>query len=184
MRRSRTAAVVPALALLAALTACATGSPASAEAIAERAEPAGIAPDLVWTADLSGFSLAVGSVGPYADEGMSSIWTRVADDGLAMVTLLTTRQPDPEAVPCAELADAVGAEALTCDVAVDGGYVTLRSEGVSASALREIAESVHVPSATELDRLFADVPTFDGPTERGDLPPGDGAPDNSVGEGG
>mgnify|MGYP005819029743 CR=1 FL=1 len=182
---SRAVAVVPALALALALGACGSSTPASPSTIAERVEPVGIAPDLVYTADVDGFSLAVGSVGPYADEGMSAIWTRPGDDGLAVLTLTTSRAPADDSEPCTELEDAAGNATLTCWVAVSAGHVTLTGEGVGAARLREVAESVRVPTAGELDRLFADVPVPQEPVERGDLPAeGDGAPDNSVGAGG
>lgn len=185
MTARRAAAALLALLVLAELGACASGTPASPDEIARRSEPVGIAADLVYTADVDGFSLAVGSVGPYADEGMSAIWTRPADDGLQVVTLLTTRAAEPGLAPCAELADVAGATELRCTVAMaDDAHVTLAGEGVDGGTLRAVAETVRVPSPSDLGRLFADVRMPEGPVERGDLPPGDGAPDNSVGVGG
>lgn len=175
--------VVPAIALL--LAGCGSGEPASPASIAEIAQPAGIAPELVYTADIDGFDLVTQAVGPFGTDGMSAIWTRSGGDDYAVVTLTTDRIPDPDAVPCDELGDQAGAAGLRCGVVVDGVHVTLVGEGVDGGRLREIAETVHVPSEGELSRLFAELPVPDGPTERGDLPAeGDGAPDNSVGPGG
>ena len=182
MTARRAAAALLALLVLAELGACASGTPASPDESARSSEPVGIAADLVYVADVDGFSLAVGSVGPYADEGMSAIWTRPRGDGLQLVTLLTSRVPEPGLPPCAELADAVE---LRCTVPVDGAaQVVLAGEGVNADTLRAVAETVRVPSPDDLARLFADVRAPEGPVERGDLTPGDGAPDNSVGVGG
>ena len=186
MSRRRVALVI---ALPLALGACAgsagAGEPATPDVIAARSEPAGIAADLVYTADVDGFDLVTQAVGPFGTDGMSAIWTRSGGDDYAVVTLTTDRIPDPDAVPCDELGDQAGAAELRCGVVVDGVHVTLAGEGVDGGRLREIAETVHVPSEGELSRLFAELPAPDGPVERGDLPAeGDGAPDNSVGAGG
>ncbi len=184
--RRRVALVI---ALPLALGACAgnagTGEPAAPDVIAARSEPAGIAADLVYVADVDGFDLITQAVGPFGNDGMSATWTRSGGDDDAVVTLTTDRIPDPDAVACDELDAGAGAVELRCEVVVDGIHVTLVGEGVDGDRLREIAESVHVPNEGELGRLFAGVPVPDEPVERGDLPAeGDGAPDNSVGAGG
>ncbi len=185
--RTRAVAVVPVLAL--ALAACGSGAPASRASIAEVSEPVGIAAELVYVADVDGFDLVTQAVGPFGNDGMSAIWTRTGGDDYAVVTLTTDRLPDPAAVPCDQLDDQLDDQAdrpeLRCEVVVGGAHVTLLGEGVDGDRLREIADTVHVPSEGELSRLFAELRAPDGPTERGDLPAeGDGAPDNSVGEGG
>lgn len=179
---TRAFAAVPALALL--LAACASG-PASRDSIAEVSEPAGIAADLVYIADVDGFDLIPETVGPFGSDGMSAIWSRSGGDGYAVVTLTTDRIPDPDAVPCDELGEGAGAVELRCGVVVDGVHATLRGEGIDGALLRAVAETVHVPSEGELSRLFAGLPVPEGPIERGDLPAeGDGAPNNDVGVGG
>lgn len=181
---STRAAVAVALALTPLLAACASG-PAPRDSIAEASEPAGIAADLVYVADVDGFDLIPETVGPFGSEGMSAIWTRTGGDDYAVVTLTTDRIPDPDAVPCDELGEGAGGVELRCGVVVDGIHVTLVGEGVDGARLRAVAESVHVPSEGELSRLFAGLPVPEAPIERGDLPAeGDGAPDNSVGAGG
>lgn len=178
------AAVVPTLALL--LAGCGNGSvqPAPRASIAEVAEPFGIAPELVYTADVDGFDLITQAVGPYGSDGFSAIWTRSGGDGFAMVMLSTSRTPGDGVVPCEGLEDRADTAELRCEVAVGGVHVTLAGEWVDAARLRKIAESVHVPSEGELSRLFSELRPPEGPTERGDLPEDGGAPDNSVGEGG
>lgn len=181
--RTRAVAAVPVLALV--LAACGSGEPASRASIAEVSEPVGIAAELVYVADVDGFDLVTQAVGPFGNDGMSAIWTRTGGDDYAAVTLTTDRIPDPAAVPCDQLDDQADRPELRCEVVVGGAHVTLLGEGVDGDRLREIGDTVHVPSEGELSRLFAELKAPDGPTERGDLPAkGDGAPDNSVGEGG
>ncbi|WP_125206578.1 MULTISPECIES: hypothetical protein [Isoptericola] len=84
----------------------------------------------------------------------------------------------------------------------DGAVVRISSDGVEPDVLRAALESVRVPTVGELDTILPPMtpPSPSGeagspsrppttspspsPVERGDLPPGDGAPDNSVGLGG
>jgi hypothetical protein len=87
----------------------------------------------------------------------------------------------------------------------DGAVVRVSSDDVEPGVLRAALESVRVPTVGELDTILPPTappspsatpaspspwpPTASpspspGPVERGDLPPGDGAPDNSVGVGG
>ncbi|WP_402466049.1 hypothetical protein [Isoptericola aurantiacus] len=74
-----------------------------------------------------------------------------------------------------------------------GAVVELAGEDVDADTLRAALTSLRVPTVGELDLILPPSPTVSGrpttapspgPVERGDLPPGDGAPDNSVGVGG
>ncbi|GAA4726044.1 membrane protein [Isoptericola chiayiensis] len=86
----------------------------------------------------------------------------------------------------------------------DAAVVRLDGEDVEAGALRDALDSLRVPTVGELDVILPPPPAppsptasdgttptptststpSPGPVERGDLPPGDGAPDNSVGLGG
>lgn len=180
---------LPTALVLLALGECATGGPgdpAGTAAIAERSGPAGIAPELVYVTDLDGFDLATQSVGVVGDDGLGAVYTRADGDTFAQVLLTTAREPMPGAVPCADLSDeAAGGAALSCVVVRGDAHITLAGEGVDAATLRAAGEAVRVPGEDELGHLFADVQVPDVPVERGDLPAeGDGAPDNSVGEGG
>ena len=174
-----------------ALGACASlrsGTPAEVEVIAERVGYVGIAPELVRVTDVDGFDLVTQGVGVYGSDGMSAMWSRVDGDGPDVVTLTTSRPTDPplgEPVPtCADLPDSA-APALACEVEHEDAVVRLTGENVEASTLRAAAEAVRVPSAGDLDRVFADVPRDPGPpVERGDLPGGDRAPDDEPGLGG
>lgn len=181
--RRRVALVV---ALPLALGACAAGKPAAPEAIAARSEPAGVAAELVYVTDVDGFTLAPQSVGVIGDDGLAAIYTRAEDDALASVMIATSREPVPDVIPCTDLPDETPRQAmLLCVVVVDDVYVQLSGEQVDVATLRAAAERVRVPSESELAALFAEVEEVRPPVERGDLPAeGDGAPDNSVGEGG
>lgn len=98
-------------------------------------------------------------------------------------------------------------EAQEYAVQRDDAVVRVSGTGVDPEVLRAALESVRVPTAEELDTLLPPAPSstassspgsgtgdgapgtgtdggVEGPVERGDLPPGDGAPDNSVGVGG
>jgi hypothetical protein len=163
------------------LAAC-SSEPASRDAIAARAEPAGIAPELVHVTSVDGFDLMTQSVGVMGSDGMSAVYLR-QDDG-ATLLLTTAREPAPDVAPCADLPD-VAEPVLRCVVERADAAVQIDAEGVEPSTLREAGEAVRVPTPGELERLFADVRPVQGPpVERGDLPPGDGAPDNEPGPGG
>jgi hypothetical protein len=182
--------VVLAVPAILALGACAgsakAGEPALSTEIAVRSEPAGIAPELVYVTDVEGFELNTQTVGVMGDDGMSAIYVRYDDEALATVMLTTSRDVAPDDVPCAELPDSSEPEpVLRCGVKRGDAYIALDGEGVEAAVLRAAAEAVRVPTADELDHLFAEVPVPEAPVERGDLPSeGDGAPLNEVGVGG
>lgn len=168
-----------------AVGACA--GPASREAVAAQAGPAGIAPELVLVTTVDGFELMTQSVGVVGDDGMSAVYLRW-DDG-ATLTLTTAREPAPGVARCADVTDADLPDAadpvLRCGVERRGAFAQLDAEGVEPATLRAAGEAVRVPTTRELGRLFADVQPVQGPpVERGDLPPGDRAPDNEPGPGG
>ncbi len=151
----------------------ASATPDQAEVDA-RVRALGVAPELVYVTDVSGYTPARQSVGVNGDDGFSVSYT--AEDG-AVLTLFVDRVPPAPA-------DCPGDE--ECVVPEKGRVVRLRGEKVPRSVLRAAARAVHRPSAAELAALLPDPrPDFtDGvPVQRGDLPPGGGAPDNSVPEG-
>lgn len=176
--------VILAASALLALGGCAggAGDPADSAAIASWAEPAGIAPELVYVTSADGFELATQSVGVFADDGMSAgYW---GEGGTFVLT--TWREAPADVVPCAELPDAAGGGApLRCTAERGEVHVVLEGD-VDAATLRAAGEAVRVPSDGELEHLFSDVQVADDvPVERGDLPPvGDGAPMNEPGPGG
>ncbi|ACZ31804.1 hypothetical protein Xcel_2790 [Xylanimonas cellulosilytica DSM 15894] len=173
------------------LTACAglTGgaanpSPASVAAIEAYTGSVGIAPDLVYVTDVDGFELATQSVGVMGDDGMSAWYIRTSDDGVATIMLTTRRgEADPAVPGCDALPDDASAE-LRCGVQHGEAHIQVEGTGTDAATVRAAAAAVRVPTTDELSHLFEELPAPSGPIERGDLPPGDGAPDNSVGVGG
>ena len=189
------------------LAGCATGaggsSPAEPGQIAERAASLGIDAELVYTTRVDGYELAVQSVGPSNSVGMSATWF---DNGTGeMLTLRTAYgELSAESCPAIPIEEAYDA-AVTCEQTADDlwhrwaagahEYVAVRddvlvrvsSAGAPPEDLRAAADAAHVPSAAELDRLFADAPENPPgpPVERGDLPEnGDGAPVDPQGPGG
>ncbi|MDY0828111.1 hypothetical protein SK224_03110 [Microbacterium sp. BG28] len=188
--------------VVAAGCASSGGGPASADEIAERVGAAGISTDLVFTTEVTGYTLAPQSVGVWNDEGMSATWMR---DGSGAMISLRTQRGDITAETCATLPMWDDTETpVTCteqdgiwhrerngaheDIAVrDGAWVLIvGSAGATADEIDAAAKAVHVPSSTELDRMFSDTPrTPPTPVERGDLPDnGDGAPIQPSGPGG
>lgn len=191
MSRRRTTSATLAAGSLLVLGGCATGTPAGADRaeIATWTQHVGIAPELVYVTELDGFDLATQSVGVVGDDGMSAMYVRAEGDAsgtVGTVLLTTSRHADPSSVPCADLVDPAPG-LMACAVERGEAVVQLAGEGVDAATLRAAAEAVRVPAADELGALFADLPVIDEPVEpveRGDLPPGDGAPDNEPGLGG
>ena len=148
--------------------------------VAARMQYAGIARDLVYVTDVDGFDLAVQSVGVSGDEGMSAAYVSPA----GTVLLRTSRAAGEQAPACAQLEDdGVGA---SCEVVADGVHVLLEGDGVDAATLRAAGGAVRPARDGELATLFSELPTppEGEPVERGDLPGGDGAPDNDPGPGG
>lgn len=155
------------------LTGCGTekagsGSPASQAELDSRAKALGMAPELVYVTEASGFTLAQQSVGVQGDDGFSAAYT----DSTGAVIHLYTDHPR-------------NAGHHKYQVAKKDCVVWLEGEGgVSDAALGKALRAVHRPSAAELDTLLPTPdPAFTDsePVQRGDLPSnGDGAPDNSV----
>lgn len=157
-----------------------TGGGSTADVDA-RLAGAGVARDLVRVTEVDGFTVATQSVGVSGDEGFGAAY--VSTEG-QRVLLRTSRTADPSTVACADLPDG-DAVPPPCGVEHEGVHVTLEGDGVDAATLRAAAAAVRVPSGRELAALVVDLPDVgDQPVERGDLPPGDGAPRNDVGEGG
>ncbi|UCN14478.1 hypothetical protein LFM56_16700 [Cellulomonas iranensis] len=157
-----------------------TGGGSTADVDA-RLAGAGVARDLVRVTEVDGFTVATQSVGVSGDEGFGAAY--VGTEG-QRVLLRTSRAADPTVGACDDLTHD-GADTLRCGVEHEGVHVTLEGDGVDAATLRAAAAAVRVPSGRELAALVVDLPDVgDQPVERGDLPPGDGAPRNDVGEGG
>lgn len=152
--------------------------PATPRDIESWATAGGFAPELVYVADVEGFSLAQQSVGVVGDDGFSATYTREGDDALALVRLTTARTSvvDPSAVtPCDELPDQP--TSLLCGVVRGEVFVALEGEDVDAATLRAAGKGVRVPTVGELPIVFSEVRAPGKPVERGDLPEeGDGAP--------
>ncbi|WP_030984810.1 hypothetical protein [Streptomyces sp. NRRL WC-3744] len=188
----RTARALPLLLLLPALlTACGTEKAdtgdARASASGDAREPAsqdvqradmddrlralGIAPELVYVTDVPGFTLAQQSIGVNGDDGFSAAYW--AKNG-AVLHLYAERG---SAADCPE--------GYACLAPAKGQVVRISGEKVAADVLRSAADAVHRPEPAELAALLPPPRTATAPVRRGDLPSyGDGAPDNSVGEGG
>ncbi|MFP3714638.1 hypothetical protein [Puerhibacterium sp. TATVAM-FAB25] len=176
------AAVTAGLAVGVAVAGCARPAErADPAAIAARAAPAGVAPELVYVLDLEGFELAPQSVGVSGTDGMSAAYVRSGDAGVATVLLTTDRGGADE--PCETLPD-VGRSAYACTATLGQATVRLEGTDVDAATMRAAAGAVRVPTAGELGELFADVPEASRPVERGDLPAGDRAPVDPTGSGG
>ncbi|WP_316752992.1 membrane lipoprotein [Streptomyces herbicida] len=176
-------ALTPLLLLPVLLTACGTekagtgagtsGTPDTSELDA-RVRALGVAPELVYVTKASGFTPAQQSVGVNGDDGFSvSYWSK---DG-GVLHLYSDR---------GTVTAAVCPKEEECVAPKKGQVVHISGEKVSREVLREAARSVYRPSAKELAALLpSPAPTPTEPVRRGDLPSyGDGAPDNSVGEGG
>ncbi|MFJ3303643.1 membrane lipoprotein [Streptomyces sp. NPDC086549] len=151
----------------------ASATPDTAE-LDSRVRAMGVAPELVYVTEASGFAPAQQSVGVNGDDGFSvSYWSRSG----GILHLYVDR---------GTLTHATCPKQEECVVPEKGKVVHIGGEQVSRTVLREAARAVHRPSAEELAALLpSPAPTPTEPLQRGDLPSnGDGAPDNSVGEGG
>ncbi|WP_236122648.1 hypothetical protein [Cellulomonas palmilytica] len=176
--RAGVAAGAAAVLVVLGLAAC--GSSGVGADTEERMAYAGIARDLVYVTDVDGFDVAVQSAGVSGDDGFAAAY--VGEGGTLWVR--TSRRPAGQVEPCADL-DA-SADVTACEVVHDDVHVLLEGDGVDATTLREAGAAVRPARDGELAQLLAELPAPpDGePVERGDLPPGDGAPDNSGGQGG
>ncbi|MYX93775.1 membrane lipoprotein [Streptomyces sp. SID486] len=148
----------------------ASAAPGRAELDA-RLRALGIAPELVYITDVPGFTLAQQSVGVNGDDGFSvAYWAK----GGAVLRLYAERG---SAADCPE--------GEVCRAPVHGQVVRVGGEKVAAGVLRAAADAVRRPTPAELAGFLPPAPAVTAPVRRGDLPSyGDGAPDNSVGEGG
>ncbi|MFJ8106337.1 hypothetical protein [Streptomyces sp. NPDC096132] len=200
----RTLRALPALSLLPLLlTACGDEQPGAAadpDELATRAQALGIAPELVYTTDVQGYTLAQQSVGVYGDDGFSAAYVS-RESGKFLQLAVDRGTLTAASCPDQPVAGTDGTS-TTCERDGDTWYRTtdghseyarpekdlvirISGDGVSRDDLREAAENTHRPTAGELDTLLPSAPARGEPVERGDLPPvGDGAPNNDVGAGG
>lgn len=205
MRRARwtTVAWVALLAVAVPfVSGCASTDAPSGPGLLPRATAAGIAPDLLFTTDVSGYTLAPQSVGAVGDDGMSATWFDQSTG--AMISIRTQRgEPTQESCAGSPMFDVPGAR-VECTqegglwhrtgggveeyIAVRDGasILVLGSSQTPPADLRAAAEAVHTPSDGELALLVSDLPATPPPVvERGDLPEnGDGAPIQPTGPGG
>ncbi|MCK9793766.1 hypothetical protein M1843_08425 [Isoptericola sp. 4D.3] len=195
---------LPAVAAVLAVAACAAPSePADPAEVADAAARWGAAPQHVLTTSAEGFEAVPMAAGAYGADGFSLAFSDAATGSTFLLTsvggtmtaedcadgpLTDTSGGSVEgAVTCAEdgeLLHRTAGEAEEYVVVRDGSVVRVSGTRADHDALREAAEGVRVPTSAELTDLVAEAPPAQEPVERGDLPPGDGAPDNSVGVGG
>lgn len=201
------ATVCLALSACAGLTGAATGDPsdgpATQDEIAAAAEVWGAAPRYVLTTSADGFAAVPIAAGVYGADGfslhfgseaghafmLSAVAGSMSADDCATTPVLGVGGEESDGpVTCVEEDGAfrrTAGEAEEYAVVQDGVLVRLSGSAADHDALREAAANVRVPTGAELAALVDGTPRDSGPAlERGDLPPGDGAPDNSVGAGG
>lgn len=196
--------------LLALVGGCAQGAaPADQEDLAAAAAGWGIPQDVVLTTAVDGFEPVAGGAGAYGSDGFAVV---LADPSRGQVMMLaaTRGAMTDESCPGTPVVTTSGStvdEPTEC-TAEDGLFyrtaggvdeyavqrddvlVQVSGDGVERDVLREAAQQVRVPSEDDLEAMEPPEPVdggagADGPgVQRGDLPPGDGAPDNSVGRGG
>ncbi|MFV2142760.1 hypothetical protein [Isoptericola sp. G70] len=131
--------------------------------VAERARYYGVVPGYVLTIDVEGLEAISHAGGAHGADGYSAV---LSDASTGDAVMLSAVPGDLSAATCPDL------PVLTMNGSVGDGpveVVRVSGTGVGPELLRAALESVRVPTAGELDLL---------------LPPGDGAPDNSVGVGG
>ncbi|MGD9485575.1 hypothetical protein WDH52_20380 [Streptomyces sp. TRM70308] len=182
---------LPVLLLPLALVACGTESPATAPDSAELERRAEIMQtDLahVYLTEADGYELAEQSVGVYGDDGFSAHYASAGAGAMFQLTVvrgeLTCERPGIEGgtgtVTCEEDGDllyrtAQGAHEYAR--AEEGRVVRVSAASATdRETLRSAAESAHQATPTELDALLPPLTDAPAPVERGDLPPGDGAP--------
>jgi len=210
----RGARTLPVVVALLALGACgspsagpggsaSTAPPADPDELAAAAAGWGAAPQYVLTTTAAPFAAVPMAAGVYGADGFSLVFSDPATAGtfLLSATGTTVSADDCPRVPLlsvtggevggtitctqdGDLLERASGEALEYVVLHDDVTVRLSGEAADRDALREAALNVRVPTHDELTALTAGTPGGGSAPERGDLPPGDGAPDDSVGAGG
>ncbi|MEG3626889.1 hypothetical protein [Streptomyces poriticola] len=175
----------------------ATAADASASAeLAKRARALGVAPELVYVTEASGYTLAEQSVGVSGDDGFSAAY--VLRDSGAHFTLYAERGEfdtgtcEQQWTSCERDGDVwylTGKQEHGYARPENGHVIRVRAEkdAVPRDVLRSAAEAAHRPDPAEAESALppADPAATEPPVERGDLPRyGDGAPNNDVGVGG
>lgn len=179
-------------------------APASQGEISAAADAWGAAPRYVLTTSAGGFAAVPMGAGVYGSDGFSVLFgseaghafmlsavegSMTADDCATTPVLGVGGEESGGPVACVEEDGALRRTAGEAEeyavVRDDDVLVRVSGNVADHDALREAAASVRVPTSGELAALVDGTPRDPGPAvERGDLPPGDGAPDNSVGAGG
>ncbi|MEL7975158.1 hypothetical protein AAG589_04795 [Isoptericola sp. F-RaC21] len=178
-------------------------APATEGQIAEAAEGWGAAPQYVLTTSAAGFEAVPIAAGVFGPDGFSLQFSGTSGRTFMLSAVEGSMTADDcAAVPVLDVGGAEAGGPVTCGqedgafrrtaaeveeyvVLHDDALVRISGSTADHDALREAAANVRVPTSGELAALVAGTPRDPGPpAERGDLPPGDGAPDNSVGLGG
>lgn len=185
--------------------------PASPEEIAAAADRWGSAPQYVLTTSAAGFEAVPLAAGAYGADGFSLVFGAPTGGAFLLTAVGGAMSADDCADGAVTDVSGGGLDGSVTCTPEDGAFrrtagdaeeyvvvrddVLVRVSGSAADhdALREAAGNVRVPTHDELAALVEGTPSDPGGTggtggvggtERGDLPPGDGAPDNSVGAGG
>ena len=182
-------------------------APATEAQIAAAARTWGAAPAYVLTTSAAGFEAVPIAAGVFGPDGFSLQFggtsgrtfmlsavagAMTADDCAEGAVLGVGGGEVGGPVTCAEEDGAfrrTAGDAEEYVVVRDDALVRVSGSRADHDALREAAANVRPPTSGELTALVAGTPRgtpgdAGPPGERGDLPPGDGAPDNSVGAGG
>lgn len=202
MKRALRLTLAPAAALLPlALLACGTGQAAAADRAELEARAAAIrtTTDSIYVASIPGYAPAVQSVGDDGDGGFQEAYA--GPDG-KVVQLRVERGTVTDANCPQGGINGFGNGATTCErdgaawyrttpdaheyaLNLDGRVLRINSSLKEAdrATLRAAVRAAHLADDRELDETLPPLREYQGPTERGDLPPGDGAPDNRPPEG-
>ncbi|WP_414166904.1 hypothetical protein ACMATS_04050 [Streptoverticillium reticulum] len=202
MKRPLRLTLAPAAALLPlALLACGTGQAAAADraGLEARAEAIRTTTDSVYVTSMPGFVPAVMSV---SDDGNGGFQEAYADLHGSVVQLRVEYGTVTDANCPQGGINGFGDGTTTCErdgaawyrttsdaheyaLNLDGRVLRINSSLKEAdrATLRAAVRSAHLADDRELDETLPPLRDHQGPTERGDLPPGDGAPDNRPPEG-
>ncbi|MGW1198005.1 hypothetical protein ACWD4B_19525 [Streptomyces sp. NPDC002536] len=201
MKRALRLTLAPAAVLPLTFLACGTGQAAAADraGLEARAEAIRTTTDSIYVASMPGFVPAVMSVG---DDGNGGFQEAYAGPDGKVVWLRVERGTVTDANCTQGGISVIGDGTTTCErdgaawyrtmsgaheyaLNLDGRVLRVTSSLKEAdrATLRAAVRSAHLADDRELDETLPPLREYQGPTERGDLPPGGGAPDNRPPEG-